>query len=165
MLSTSPGSTVDVSGNLLGDTQNSDAFAPQGNVIFDGAGGTSNPPQLLEAMSSDLGAIPAGFVDNFAYSTISLTANSYVQLVDQAHNSGGTGPEAVYAEGLILAAGATLDLNGLHLYVRGSQVASTARRIPEWDDHPRANEWRPDHGPTELQPTPAGGTRCRGPNR
>ncbi len=116
----------DVSGSLLGDTQNADAFAPQGDVVFDGAGGTNNPPQLLEAMSSDLGAVQAGFTNNFAYGTISLTANSYVRLVDQTQNSGGSGPEAVYADGLILAAGATLDLNGLHLYVRGSQIASTA---------------------------------------
>ena len=127
VLSSSAGTTVDVSGNLLGDTQNASDFAPLGTVVFDGGAGTSNPPQELEAMSADLGAVQAGYNDNFAYGTISLTANTYVQLVDQSHNSSGTGPEAVYADGLILAAGATLDLNGLHLYVRGTQIASTAQ--------------------------------------
>ena len=159
VLSTSPGSTIEVSGNLLGDTQNSDAFAAQGNVVFDGAGGTNNPPQLLEAMSADVGAVQAGFVNNFAYGTISLTANSYVQLVDQAHNSGGTGPEAVYAEGLILAAGATLDLNGLHLYVRGSQIAGTAQILNG------TVTLVPSGGPIEVGVPTAGGLVCGGRSR
>ena len=159
VLSSSPGTTVDVSGNLLGNTQNAAGYAPQGTVVFDSGAGTSNPPQELEAMSADLGAVQAGFNNNFAYDTISLTANTYVQLVDQAHNSGGTGPEAVYAEGLILAAGATLDLNGLHLYVRGSQIASTAAN-PERDGHP-ATQRRPNRGRNAYGRWP----RFRGPSR
>ena len=62
-------------------------------------------------MSSDLGSVAAGFNNNFAYGKLALTANDYVRLVDNAHNSAGTGPEAVYASSLLVPAGATLDLN------------------------------------------------------
>ena len=57
ILTSAIGSTMRVSGNLLATTQNADEFNPQGTVQFDGAGGTSNPPQLLEAMSVDMGAV------------------------------------------------------------------------------------------------------------
>ena len=76
-------------------------------------------------MSADLGAVQAGFVNNFAYGTISLTANTSVELVDQSHNTTSTKPEAVYANELIVPAGATLNLNNLHLYVRGDQISGT----------------------------------------
>ena len=38
-------------------------------------------------MSADLGAVQAGFVNNFAYGTISLTSSTSVELVDQSHNT------------------------------------------------------------------------------
>ena len=38
-------------------------------------------------MSADLGGVQAGFVKNFAYGTISLTANTSVELVDQSANT------------------------------------------------------------------------------
>ena len=123
ILTTAPGSTIEVSGNLLGTTKNADDFQPQGTVAFDSGTGTTSPPQLLEAMSVDLGAVQAGFVDNFAYGTISLTANTSVELVDQSHNTTSTTPEAVYANELIVPHGATLNLNGLHFYVRGDQIS------------------------------------------
>ena len=69
--------------------------------------------------------VQAGFVNNFAYGTISLTANTSVELVDQSHNTTSTKPEAVYADELIVPAGATLNLNNLHLYVRGDQISGT----------------------------------------
>ncbi len=124
-IATSPGSTIDVSGNLLGATLNSDAFAPQGNVVFDGAGGTSNPPQRLEAMSEDMGNVTAGYTNNFDYGTLKLTANTYVELVDQSANSPGNAPNAVYVNNLIVPSGATLNLNGLHLYAVSATVAGT----------------------------------------
>ncbi len=125
ILTGAPGSTIDVSGDLLGTTQNADDFNPQGTVVFDSSTGTSNPPQLLEAMSVDMGAVQSGFVNNFAYGTISLTNNTSVELVDQSHNSTSSKPEAVYADELIVPSGATLNLNGLHLYVRGDQISGT----------------------------------------
>src|SRR5207249_1308585 len=41
------------------------------------------------------------------------------------HNSAGTGSEAVYVNSLIVPSGATLDLNGLSVYVRSAQVNGT----------------------------------------
>ena len=79
-------------------------------------------------MSADLGGVQAGFVKNFAYGTISLTANTSVELVDQSANTTTGKPEAVYASELIVPAGATLDLNNLHLYVRGDQISGTILR-------------------------------------
>ena len=76
-------------------------------------------------MSADLGAVQAGFVNNFAYGTISLTSSTSVELVDQSHNTTSTSPEAVYANELIVPSGATLNLNNLHLYVRGDQISGT----------------------------------------
>ena len=96
-------------------------------MILDSASGTSNPPQLLEAMSQDLGNVAAGFNQNFAYSTLELTANTYVELVDDAANSPGNTPEALYVNDLIVPAGATLNLDGLHLYVHTEQINGTDR--------------------------------------
>ena len=87
ILTTAPGSTIEISGDLLGTTQNDDDFNPQGTVELDSGTGTSNPPQELEAMSADLGAAQAGFVNNFAYGTISLTSDTSVELVDLSHNT------------------------------------------------------------------------------
>ena len=43
-------------------------------------------------------------------------------MVDQFHNSPGSGDEAVYVNSLVVPSGTTLDLNGLHLYVRAAQI-------------------------------------------
>ncbi len=125
ILTAAPASIMEISGDLLGTTKNSDDFNPPDTVQFDSGLGTTKPPQLLEAMSADLGAVQAGFVNNFAYGTIGLTSNTYVQLVDQSHNTTSTKPEAIYADELIVPSGATLDLNNLHLYVRGDQIGGT----------------------------------------
>ncbi len=125
ILSSAPGSTIEISGNLLGTTQNADDFNPLGTVELDSDTGTSNPPQELEAMSDDLGAAQAGFVDDFAFGTISLTSGTSVELVNLSQNTTSTGPEAVYANELIVPSGATLNLNNLHLYVRGDQISGT----------------------------------------
>jgi hypothetical protein len=125
ILTTEPGSTIQLSGNLLGTTQNDDDFNPQGTVEFDSGTGTSNPPQELEAMSADLGAVQAGFLNNFAYGTISQSSGTSVELVNLSQNSTSTSPEAVYANELIVPSGATLNLNSLHFYVRGDQISGT----------------------------------------
>ncbi len=125
ILTSVPGSTIEVSGKLLGTTQNAADFNPLGTVELDSGTGTSNPPQELEAMSDDLGAVQAGFANNFAYGTISLTSDTSVELVDLSHNTSSTSPEAVYANELIVPSGATLNLNNLHFYVRGDQVSGT----------------------------------------
>ena len=138
-LSTSSNSTLEVSGNLEGNITNAAAFAPLGTVILDSAQVTSNPPQQLEAMSQDLGNVAAGFNSNFAYNTLELTANTYAELVDQSANSpGSAAPNAIYVNTLIVPAGATLNLNGLHLYAQTKQISGT---ITGGDVSPATVEW------------------------
>ena len=124
LLSCDPGASIFLGGNLLGNTQDADLFNPQGTVVLSGSG-TSAAPEQLEVMSEDLGNVAAGLVNNFAYGTLELGNGTYVQLVDQAQNSPGTKPEALYVENLIVPAGCTLDLNGLALYARASQINGT----------------------------------------
>ena len=76
-------------------------------------------------MSADIGAAQAGFVNNFAYGTISLTAALRSNWLTSRHNTTSGKPEAVYANELIVPSGATLNLNNLHLYVRGDQIGGT----------------------------------------
>ena len=76
-------------------------------------------------MSQDFGAIPNGFVNNFAYGKLALANNTYVRLVDLSHNATVSGTEAVYANTVVVPAGCTLDLNGLHLYAHSVQVSGT----------------------------------------
>ncbi len=76
-------------------------------------------------MGQDLGAVAAGFVDNFAYGRLVLARNTYVQLVDDADNAAGEGDEALYLNELIVASGTTLDLNGHNVYVRAAQLDGT----------------------------------------
>ena len=128
-LSIAPGATLDVSGDLLGNTTNADDFNPLGTVYFDSSTATADSPQHLEAMSADEGAVAAGFQNNFAYGTLDVAAGSALQLVDQSHNSSAPQPEAVYANELTLEADTTLDLNGLHLYVRNAFIDPTATVI------------------------------------
>ena len=68
-----------------------------------------------------MGDVQAGFTDNFAYGTISLITNNYTELVPD-----GSSATAVYADELIVPSGATLNLNGLHIYVRGEQIGAQA---------------------------------------
>ena len=124
-LSISSNPTLEISGSLLGNTTNVAGFDASGTVVFDSGNGTSKPPQLLEAMSQDLGNITTAFTQNFAYNTLKLTANTYVELVDNAANSPGNTPEAVYVNTLNVPAGATLNLNGLHLYANTENIKGT----------------------------------------
>jgi RHS repeat-associated protein len=125
-VSVAAGGTLEISGDLLGNTTNVDDFSPLGNVVFDSSSASVANPQHLEAMSAELGASQAGFSHNFAYGSLTVPDGGYLQLVDQSHNSSGTGAEAVYADQLSLGAGATLDLNGRNLYVRSDQIDPTA---------------------------------------
>jgi RHS repeat-associated protein len=76
---------------------------------------------VIEAMSEDRGPTLAGFDSNFALQELDLGS---VQLVDNADNSPGVAPEAMYVQTLRFSDG-TLDLNGLHLYARAASIAPT----------------------------------------
>ena len=125
-LSMAPSASLVLDGNLSGSTLNADQFAPQGSVNFDGSG-TSSSPQLLEAMSQDLGNVATGFENNFAYGTLALGNSTYVQLTDVSQNvtAAGTNPDAVYVNYLVVPSGTTLDLHGLHLYARQTNISGT----------------------------------------
>jgi len=86
---------------------------------------SSGPAQLLEVMAEDLGPIGAAFSNNVALGSLTLLANSQMQLVDQQDNSAGGTPEALYVSRLIVPADATLNLNGIKLYALDVQVAGT----------------------------------------
>ena len=154
ILSSSSAGTIKVGGNLLGTTQNTSQWNLGGTLLLSSATGTSNPPQLVEAMSADLGAIQAGFENNFAFGTLSLASNTYAKLVDQSHNSTGTGAEAVYANELIVPGGATLDLNGLHVYVRGAQIAGaiSAASVIQIPCRRRDRDWNAHAAPPSIRP-------------
>jgi RHS repeat-associated protein len=142
-LTTSLTGTITITGSLLGNVQNPVLYTPEGTLIFNGLGA----PQLLETMSADDGAVASGFVNNFAYGTIALANNAYVQLVDLSSNTASGAPEALYVNSLIVPAGTTLDLNRLHLYARAVQndgtIIGTVQQLP-------------DSGPLALNtPTPA----------
>jgi RHS repeat-associated protein len=112
--------TLSVKGDFLGKTTAGEQFAPPGRVLLEGSD-ASVPPfvQALEVLSQDQGAVAAGFNHNFAFSSLEVSPNSSVQLVDQFH---GTHAEALYVSSLLLPATATLDLNNLHLYAQAAQI-------------------------------------------
>ena len=115
--------TVSLRASLLGNTVGS-PFSIQGTLRFDGSG-TPASPQRLEVMGADLGNVAAGFNQNFACGKLNVANKTLVQLVDFSDNSSGTNAEAIYVNSVIVSAGATLDLNGLNLYARSSQIVGT----------------------------------------
>jgi len=123
-LSSQLGGNLRLSGNLLGNTTTAILFTPAGNTIFNGSG-TALAPQLLEAMSQDLGNGQTCFVNNFAYGTLSLANTTYLKLVDQSDNAVGATAESLYVNSLIVPSGCTLDLSGLQLYARASQIGGS----------------------------------------
>ena len=123
-LASTASGTITISGNLLGNTQNASLYVPQGTLRFNGSG-TAAAPQLLEAMGCDMGLALGGFLNNFDYGTLALTSSTYVKLVDQSQNTTSGTSEALYVHTLTVPAGATLNLNGLNVYVWTSQISGT----------------------------------------
>ena len=80
--------------------QNPVLYTPEGTLIFNGSG----TPQLLEVMGRDLGLSSSGFTNNFAFGTLALANNAYVQLVDQSQNTTSV-PRALYVDSLDRARG------------------------------------------------------------
>ena len=60
---TQPGTTINVVGNVSGNTQNSSLFAPLGTLNM--SGGSFGSPDFFEAMSTDLGFSTSGFPGQF----------------------------------------------------------------------------------------------------
>ena len=104
ILTTAPGSTIEISGNLLGNTQNADAYSGRGRRSFDSGTGTANPPQLLEAMSADLGARPGGFRQQFRLRDDQPDGQHVGRAGRPVGEHDQREPEAVYANELIVPA-------------------------------------------------------------
>jgi RHS repeat-associated protein len=119
-----PQGNLSLPGNFQGNGRNASGFNPIPTIHLTGQG-TQAAPQLFEVMSKDQGAVAAGFSRNFVVNTLTVAGNDYVKLIDNADNYSGSGPEALYVNNLVVPGGSTLDLNGLHVYVRAKQVSGT----------------------------------------
>ena len=115
------GGTVHMTGAAL-ENRCTDATAVPGlaalTVIFEGGAGQVDP---VEVAGQDLGAAPAGWTANFALGTLQLGGADAgrIRLIDDYQNQPDwVQAEALYVEGLVLNAGAAIDLNGLNLYYR-----------------------------------------------
>jgi RHS repeat-associated protein len=134
--------------SLAGSTTNANQYSPLPQVVLEAP--LSEVPYVapLEVMSADLGATAAGFIHNFAFNQLTIKITNHpnddppltetVQLVDKAKNSASTGPEALYVNTLVVttetggdpsATAGTLDLNGLHVYARLTQIDPTLKII------------------------------------
>lgn len=90
------------------------------------AGGALGAPTTYEVSSADAGPSPFAFTGGNAVGTFRVgEGNSYVQLVDQYDNAPGTSAEALYAKSIVVPSGSTLDLNGLVVYARTTQIAGS----------------------------------------
>ncbi len=114
-----PGSTIHMTGSAF-ENENTDATDLAGlsnlELIFEGGSADIDP---FELAGEDMGAIMAGFTDNFALGTLTLgdVDIGKIQLVDDFDNQPGwLGSEALYVSNLNIGAGSYLDLNGLNLY-------------------------------------------------
>jgi RHS repeat-associated protein len=114
-------SSITIAGDVEGSTTSTTSRF-QGSLILDGVG-TAASPQRFEVMSADLGNSVEGFGTPFLLHKLTIAQNAHALLVDASNNAVGDLPEAIYANCLIVSAGSTLDLDGIHVYTRGSVSA------------------------------------------
>ena len=143
VLTAVPGCAIHMSGTAL---QNSSTrptnLAGLANVNLIVEGGAANV-LAYEVAGKDLGATPAGWTNNFALGTLTLgnaeslasggTGDGAIGLVNSSSNNiGWSSAEALYVNNLVLNAGATINLNGLHLYylVDGVPHSFTGTLLP-----------------------------------
>ena len=112
---------------LSGDDESRWLFGPDAVLMFTGGipGCAASDWNTLEVGGLDAG--PDGsYTLNFDLSTLRVAAHASLLLVDAVDNGNRNGPlgmaEALYADALVLDAGAVLHLGGVHLYVAGMQV-------------------------------------------
>ena len=91
-------------------------FDVRGDRVFDG-NGTGSSPQLLEAMSEDSETC-GRLQPELRLRNARATHQHLRRTRDESANSPGNTPNAVYVNTLIVPSGATLNLNGLHLYAQ-----------------------------------------------
>ena len=80
--------------------------------------------QSLEVFGRDDGAVDTGFAaSNYLVGALRVRAGATVELVDNHNNASGKGGEAIYANELVVAKGATLVTNGYKVYTRAATIA------------------------------------------
>jgi len=112
-----PGGVVSIGGDLVGYTPIPAVYRPEGVFTF-------TPGQhVLTAMSQDLGTVAQGYLNNYAYGTLTLETGTSVKLLDSQGIVTGDRHHCLYVDTLVVPNGALLDLNGLSVYARAAQVA------------------------------------------
>jgi len=118
-------------GSFENFSQDEEALAGLNNLrlIFDGKSDDSLGSYLemssLEVAGLDFGSVDEGFEGNFALDTLRVGGrfDATLQLVDQVENQpDSNGGEALYVDQLFVAAGSTLDLQGIPLYYRNARI-------------------------------------------
>jgi len=128
-LETVPGAVIRLTGSHVGNTS-ADPTALAGlsdlEMSFQGDGSVLD---TFEAAGDPIG----GFVDNFAVGRLTLGASTRLQLVDLVDNGNraATGSEALFLESLFIGASATLDINGLEVFIQGDAGDELAAPIAD----------------------------------
>ncbi|BBO33948.1 hypothetical protein [Lacipirellula parvula] len=95
-------------------------------LMFEGG---SDIIATIEAAGVDRGPTLAGFYQNFSIDTLVIggVEPASLSLVDLFQNqAGGTLPNALYVDHLVVNEGSTLNLNGLKLYYRTASIAASS---------------------------------------
>ncbi len=115
----------------VGDTISTGWDTHLATFEFNG-GGSAAAPKILEVMSEDRGGDGLADTDwdnNFAIGTLIVKDGTYLKLQDLYDNAytgdvgsrvAVTGAEALYVDNISIAAGSTLDLNGINVYYSGT---------------------------------------------
>ncbi len=99
------------------------ALAGLENLTMVFEGGTA-AWSTFEVAGRDLGAVLAGFLDNFLLGSLEVGGvdAAMLRLEDLVDNGNRASPEALYMHDLVIGPGSTLDLNGLNVYYDGAYV-------------------------------------------
>jgi len=116
-LASVPGATIHMTGSALENecTDPADmAGLSKVTVVFEGG---EDVVDDVEVAGRDLGAVPAGWTDNFALGGLILggAEPGRIRLVDEFDNQPGW-VEALYVDALVMNAGAKISTGGLNLY-------------------------------------------------
>jgi hypothetical protein len=129
------GGTLEFRGDFVSQCTDTNNFRMEFSTVRT-IGGLTNEVQYWECMSQDLGAVPAGFTNNFALGRLVLgqtsagaTAKADLVLRNQSDNNLADAlAEAVYVTNLTMYANSCLYLNGFNLYYKNG--GSWQRAVP-----------------------------------
>lgn len=117
------GGELQLAGSMLAKSRSAtDWYLNDLTVTFAGDG---TSVQEFEALQTDVGDTIDCLSSGYAFGTIKINAGASAKLVDYFDNDRtSVSGEAVYTRRLEIEAGATLDLNGIHLYVLKEPVVN-----------------------------------------